>query len=156
MATHSSILAWEIPGQRSLAGYTVHGVAKSQTRLKQLSMRARSFRGAHLPQEGAASEVPTSRKKEHRMETKHCTAFDQSLHFCHGSPHTDQGRNRHNHCSPTSRYPCILLKRFSSYLISSSLSHCNIQYNIYIFPERTAILSALPNTFNLNSTCNHS
>ena len=37
MATHSSILAWEIPGQRSLAGYTVHGVAKSQARLKQLS-----------------------------------------------------------------------------------------------------------------------
>ena len=26
--THSSIFAWEIPGQRSLAGYIVHGVAK--------------------------------------------------------------------------------------------------------------------------------
>ena len=32
MATHSSILAWEIHGQRSLAAYS-HGVAKSQTRL---------------------------------------------------------------------------------------------------------------------------
>ena len=30
MATHSSILAWKIP-QRSLVGYIVHGVAKSQT-----------------------------------------------------------------------------------------------------------------------------
>ena len=27
MASHSSILAWRIDGQRSLAGYTVHGVA---------------------------------------------------------------------------------------------------------------------------------
>ena len=32
MATHSSTLAWEIHGQRSLAAYS-HGVAKSQTRL---------------------------------------------------------------------------------------------------------------------------
>ena len=33
MATHSSILTWEIHGQRSLAGPwgTVHGVTKSQT-----------------------------------------------------------------------------------------------------------------------------
>ena len=30
MVTHSSDLAWRIP-QRSLVGYTVHGVAKSQT-----------------------------------------------------------------------------------------------------------------------------
>ena len=28
MATHSSILAWGIHGQRSLAGYTVHRVAE--------------------------------------------------------------------------------------------------------------------------------
>ena len=33
MASCSSILAWEIPGQRSLAGYIVHRVAKSRTRL---------------------------------------------------------------------------------------------------------------------------
>ena len=31
MATHSSILAWESHGQRSLG---VHGITKSQTRLK--------------------------------------------------------------------------------------------------------------------------
>ena len=36
MATHSSILAWKSHGQRTLAGY-VHGISKSQTRLKQLS-----------------------------------------------------------------------------------------------------------------------
>ena len=36
MATHSSILAWEFRGQRSLA-VKVHRVAKSQTQLKQLS-----------------------------------------------------------------------------------------------------------------------
>ena len=32
MATHSSILAWRIPGQKSLAGYSPWG-CKSQTRL---------------------------------------------------------------------------------------------------------------------------
>ena len=31
MATQSNILAWRTHGQRSLVGYTVHGVAKSQT-----------------------------------------------------------------------------------------------------------------------------
>ena len=28
---HSSILAWEIPGQRSVVGYIVHAVTKSWT-----------------------------------------------------------------------------------------------------------------------------
>ena len=31
MATHLSILAWRIPRQKRLVGYTVHGVAKSRT-----------------------------------------------------------------------------------------------------------------------------
>ena len=33
MATHSSILAWRIPMDRGAWWATVHGVAKSQTRL---------------------------------------------------------------------------------------------------------------------------
>ena len=33
MATHSSILAWEIPWTEEPGGLQVHGVAKSQTRL---------------------------------------------------------------------------------------------------------------------------
>ena len=33
MATHSSILAWEIPWTEQPGGLTDHGVAKSQTRL---------------------------------------------------------------------------------------------------------------------------
>ena len=33
MATHSSILAWKIPMDRGAWWATVHGVAKSQTRL---------------------------------------------------------------------------------------------------------------------------
>ena len=38
MATHSSILAWRIPWTEEPGGlHTVHGVAKSWTRLKQLS-----------------------------------------------------------------------------------------------------------------------
>ena len=34
MATHSNILAWRIPMDRGSWRTTVHGVAKSQTRLK--------------------------------------------------------------------------------------------------------------------------
>ena len=37
MATHSSILAWRIPWTEKPGGLTVHGVAKSRTRLKCLS-----------------------------------------------------------------------------------------------------------------------
>ena len=33
MATHSSIPAWRIDEQRSLAGYKTHGVENNQTRL---------------------------------------------------------------------------------------------------------------------------
>ena len=40
MATHSSILAWRIPWTRGAWKATVHGVAKSQTWLKWLSMHA--------------------------------------------------------------------------------------------------------------------
>ena len=38
MATHSSILAWRIPMDRGAWWATVHGVAKSQTRLSNLSL----------------------------------------------------------------------------------------------------------------------
>ena len=34
LATHSSILAWGIPGERNLAVYSPWGVAKGWTRLK--------------------------------------------------------------------------------------------------------------------------
>ena len=36
MATHSSILPWRIPMDRGARQATVHGVAKSQTRLEKL------------------------------------------------------------------------------------------------------------------------
>ena len=39
MATHSNILAWRIPMDRGAWWAIVHGVAKSQTRLKQLSIQ---------------------------------------------------------------------------------------------------------------------
>ena len=39
MATHSSILSWRIP-QTEEPGMSVHGVAQSQTLLKQLSRQA--------------------------------------------------------------------------------------------------------------------
>ena len=37
MATHSSVLAWRIPGTGELGGLPVSGVAQSWTQLKQLS-----------------------------------------------------------------------------------------------------------------------
>ena len=37
VATHSSILAWRIPMDRGAWRATVHGVAKSQTRLSDLT-----------------------------------------------------------------------------------------------------------------------
>ena len=40
MATHSSLLAWRIPMDRGAWRATVHGVAKSQIQLKQLSRHA--------------------------------------------------------------------------------------------------------------------
>ena len=49
MATHSSILAWRIPMDREAWGTTVHGVTKSQTLLKRLSMHVGALR-SHMPQ----------------------------------------------------------------------------------------------------------
>ena len=42
MATHSSILAYRIPMDRGAWWATVHGVAESWTRLKQLSTHTRT------------------------------------------------------------------------------------------------------------------
>ena len=40
MATHSSLLAWRIPMDRGAGRATVHGITKSRTQLKQLSVHA--------------------------------------------------------------------------------------------------------------------
>ena len=42
MATHSSILAWRISVDRGVWWATVHGVAKSQTRLSDLALHCTS------------------------------------------------------------------------------------------------------------------
>ena len=43
MANHCSILAWRIPMDRGTRWATVHGVAKSQTRLKRLSTHTHTY-----------------------------------------------------------------------------------------------------------------
>ena len=48
MATHSSILAWRIPWIEEPGGLTVHGVSRSQTRLKRLSPFAPYGEWPHL------------------------------------------------------------------------------------------------------------
>ena len=42
MATHSSVLAWRIPGTGEPGSAAVYGVAQSQTRLKRFSSSSRS------------------------------------------------------------------------------------------------------------------
>ena len=42
MATHSSVLAWRIPGTGEPGGAAVSGVTQSRTRLKQLSSSSSS------------------------------------------------------------------------------------------------------------------
>ena len=42
MATHSSVLAWRIPGTEEPGRRPVYGVAQSRTRLKQLSSSSSS------------------------------------------------------------------------------------------------------------------
>ena len=42
MATHSSVLAWRIPGMGEPGGLPVYGVAQSRTRLKRLSSSSSS------------------------------------------------------------------------------------------------------------------
>ena len=48
MAAHSSIPAWRIPWTEGARWATVHGVTKSQIRLKQLSTHARKEKGKCL------------------------------------------------------------------------------------------------------------
>ena len=43
MATHSSVLAWRIPGTGEPGGLLVYGVAQSRTRLKRLSSSSSSI-----------------------------------------------------------------------------------------------------------------
>ena len=43
MATHSSILAWRIPGTEEPGGLPVYGVTQSQTRLTRLSSSSMPF-----------------------------------------------------------------------------------------------------------------
>ena len=53
MATHSNTLAWRIPMDRGAWQASVHGVAKSQTRLSDdAHMRIKSFKECYLKWDG--------------------------------------------------------------------------------------------------------
>ena len=56
LATHSSVLAWRIPMDRGAWRARVRGVAKSQTRLKQLSTHART----HSSKAGIETKISDS------------------------------------------------------------------------------------------------
>ena len=58
MATHSRIIAWRIPMDRGSWWVTVHGIAKSQTQLKQLSTA--HGRGEGFPGGSVVKNVPAS------------------------------------------------------------------------------------------------
>ena len=48
MATHSSVLAWRIPGMRGAWWATVHGVTQSRTRLKRISSSSSSSSSSRI------------------------------------------------------------------------------------------------------------
>ena len=58
MATHSSVLAWRIPGMGQPGGLLVHGVAQSRTQLKRHSMHARIGEGNGTPLQYSCLENP--------------------------------------------------------------------------------------------------
>ena len=58
MATHSSVLAWRIPGTGEPGGLLSLGVAQSQTRLKRLSMHACIGEGNGDPRQCSCLENP--------------------------------------------------------------------------------------------------
>ena len=64
MAAHSSILAWKIPGPRSLVGYiqSVHGVAKNWTRLSDFTF---TFKVLEVPQANNCEVIFILRLKDH-------------------------------------------------------------------------------------------
>ena len=61
MATHSSILAWRIPGSEEPGGLPVYGVAQSRTQLKQLGMHACIGEGNGNPLQCSCLENPRDR-----------------------------------------------------------------------------------------------
>ena len=60
MATHSSVLAWRIPGTGGAWWAAVYGVAQSQTRLKQLSSSSSSMLNAVVPGGAVVKNVPAN------------------------------------------------------------------------------------------------
>ena len=61
MATHSNVIAWRILWTEDLWWAAVHGVAQSQTRLKQLSMHAYIGEGNGNPLQCYCLEDPVDR-----------------------------------------------------------------------------------------------
>lgn len=109
-----------------------------------------------------SSPMRSARTEINHLAANNYHSLDQTLHFCEGFvllskvsctlTKLESLKSPFAHPSHLS----VLPKLFFSYLISPSFGHLIKYSTIYFFPERTAILSALQSTFNLNSTCNHS
>ena len=81
MATHSSPLAWRIPMDRGAWWATVHGVAKSQTRLS----KQHTHTHTHIPLESKRARLSTQvSDSESLAETSHMlpTSSTTWLTFC--------------------------------------------------------------------------
>ena len=79
MATHSSVLAWRIPGTEEPDGAAVCGVTQSRTRLKRLSSSSESL-GSH-----PSRLVVTSYWQETSyMITSGCKRAGEGEHFIWG------------------------------------------------------------------------
>ena len=67
MATHSSVLAWRIPGTGKPGGLAISGVAQSRTRLKQLSSSSSSRHLYKSIAQGKESVLESQNENESRM-----------------------------------------------------------------------------------------
>ena len=79
MATHSSILAWKIPGTEEPGGVTVHGVTKSWAWLSNFDSLTQKNRG--LAHSASASDYPAE-NVELAPETRESLSSSQGLRHC--------------------------------------------------------------------------
>ena len=106
MATHSSILAWEIHGQRSLAAYS-HGVAKSQTRLSDEHF----LRGQQISSPCDLQDFfKTSNTPIHTSYTPHhhtCTCILHTHTHTHATQHTHMCMHVDTHTHTLTHSPLL-------------------------------------------------
>ena len=92
MATHSSVLAWRIPGMGGAWWAAVYGVAQSRTRLKRLSSSSICLFMVLEKAEEPEIKLPTSAGSSKKQESSRKTY--KSIHVQH-TPHQQKKKKKH-------------------------------------------------------------